>query len=272
MVGVAQLVEHRVVIPVVAGSSPVTHPMSTGHRPAPAPGRTAYVALGDSISIDDYAGGPGRGGASLLFRNRDDDFPSWRGQDLVSDDPDAVFALLATDGATVDTVERGQLPRLEALDVRPTLVTLTVGGNDVLSCFGDTAGALRTVAEVTDGVTRVLDRVQGRLAPGGRVVVGTVYDPSDGTADADRLGLPPWPEAVAVLAELNAALRDVAARSGAAVAEIDRVFLGHGLLAGDPSRPEARPAERDLWFCSVIEPNAWGAGGVRDAFWAALRS
>ena len=26
MVGVAQLVEHRVVIPVVAGSSPVTHP------------------------------------------------------------------------------------------------------------------------------------------------------------------------------------------------------------------------------------------------------
>jgi hypothetical protein len=29
----------------------------------------AYVALGDSISIDDYAGGPGRGGASLLARN-----------------------------------------------------------------------------------------------------------------------------------------------------------------------------------------------------------
>ena len=26
-----------------------------------------YVALGDSISIDDYSGGPGRGGASLLF-------------------------------------------------------------------------------------------------------------------------------------------------------------------------------------------------------------
>jgi hypothetical protein len=38
----------------------------------------AYVALGDSISIDDYSGGPGRGGASLLFRNRDDDFPHGR--------------------------------------------------------------------------------------------------------------------------------------------------------------------------------------------------
>jgi hypothetical protein len=34
-----------------------------------------HVALGDSISIDDYSGGPGRGGSSLLFSNRDDDFP-----------------------------------------------------------------------------------------------------------------------------------------------------------------------------------------------------
>src|SRR5690349_1494339 len=32
MVGVAQLVEHRVVIPVVAGSSPVTHPSRTAGR------------------------------------------------------------------------------------------------------------------------------------------------------------------------------------------------------------------------------------------------
>ena len=34
MVGVAQLVEHRVVIPVVAGSSPVTHPTKPQVREA----------------------------------------------------------------------------------------------------------------------------------------------------------------------------------------------------------------------------------------------
>ena len=45
-------------------------------------GAGGYVALGDSISIDDYSGGPGRGGASLLYANRDDDFPDWRGRDL----------------------------------------------------------------------------------------------------------------------------------------------------------------------------------------------
>jgi beta-xylosidase len=31
-----------------------------------------YAALGDSMSIDDSAGGPGRGAASLLWRNLDD--------------------------------------------------------------------------------------------------------------------------------------------------------------------------------------------------------
>ena len=34
-----------------------------------------YVALGDSMSIDDYAGGGCWGEASLLHRNRDADFP-----------------------------------------------------------------------------------------------------------------------------------------------------------------------------------------------------
>jgi hypothetical protein len=119
-------------------------------------------------------------------------------------------------------------------------------------------------------VARALGEVTDVLAPAGRIVVGTVYDPSDGTGDAVRLGLPPWPDGVAMIEELNDGLRKVAGRHGAAVAEIGEHFRGHGVLAGDPARPEARPAQRDLWFCHVIEPNAWGAGGVREAFWAAV--
>jgi hypothetical protein len=45
-------------------------------------GDGTYVALGDSISTDDYADGAGRGGASLQAVNRDDAFPSWGGRDL----------------------------------------------------------------------------------------------------------------------------------------------------------------------------------------------
>src|SRR3954463_11411852 len=103
-----------------------------GGRSEMAPGEVdspySYVALGDSISIDDYAGGPGRGGASLLARNRDDDFPSWRGHDL----RDRPFHLLANDGATRRPLLDQQLPRLGLSRVRPSVVTLTIGGNDVL--------------------------------------------------------------------------------------------------------------------------------------------
>jgi hypothetical protein len=56
-----------------------------------------YVALGDSMSIDDYAGGVGRGAASLLFRNRDTDFPDWAGRDLATAGYTA--QILARDGA-----------------------------------------------------------------------------------------------------------------------------------------------------------------------------
>jgi lysophospholipase L1-like esterase len=229
-----------------------------------------YAALGDSISIDDYSGGPGRGGASLLYANRDDDFPEWRGRDLRTADADTVFSLLATDGATTRTLTDAQLPRLAALPLPPTLVTVTVGGNDLLGAYGDTAAARGVVHGVQAALDRALPEIAHRLAPSGRMVVGTVYDPSDGTGDAVRLGLPPWPDAVAMIDELNAALRAVAARHGAAVAEIAERFRGHGLLAGDPSRSEARPADRSLWFCNLIEPNAWGADGVRSAFWDAI--
>jgi hypothetical protein len=114
-----------------------------------------------------------------------------------------------------------------------------------------------------------LREVMGAAAP---IVVGTVYDPSDGTGRGELVGLPPWPDAVALLAELNAALTGLAAEHGALVADIHGRFLGHGALAGDVTRPDPRPPDRDLWYCSVIEPNAWGANGVRAAFWDALAS
>ena len=230
-----------------------------------------YVALGDSISIDVYAGGPGRGGASLLARNRDDDFPDWRGHDLATTRPELGFGLLATDGGTTASLLDVQLPGLESSGAVPRVVTLTVGGNDVLGAYGDTRRALEIVRAVRAGVGRALERLHELVPPGDPVVVGTVYDPSDGTGEAWRVGLPPWPDVVDVLAELNAALRAVAAEHDAVVADIHGRFLGHGLRAGNPGQPDARPADPALWYCHIIEPNAWGADGVRAAFWAALQ-
>jgi len=147
---------------------------------------------------------------------------------------------------------------------------LTIGGNDLLSAFGDTEGARAVIEDVGAAVDRALAELAGRLAPDGRLVVGTVYDPSDGTGDTARLGLPPWSDGVATIEALNQRLREVAGEHGAPVAEIAEEFRGHGLLAGNPNGRDPRPADRNLWFTQLIEPNAWGGSGVRAAFWAAL--
>jgi hypothetical protein len=70
--------------------------------------------------------------------------------------------------------------------------------------------------------------------------------------------------------ELNQALTALAGRHGAAVADVHRRFLGHGTVAGDPAQSDSRPANRRLWCCGVIEPNAWGATEIRRAWWDSL--
>jgi hypothetical protein len=86
---------------------------------------------------------------------------------------------------------------------------------------------------------------------------------------------PPWPAALAgcagAAAELNRALRALAEEHRALVADVHARFLGHGLAAGDPTQPAARPRDRGLWYCGLIEPNAWGASQIRASFWEALR-
>ena len=236
-------------------------------------GPVVYAALGDSISIDHYAGGEGHGGASLLARNRDDDFPQWRGRDLATLDPTLSYHLLATDGGTTSTLLDSQLRGLKRFAIAPTIVTITIGGNDLLGAYGDTRRARQVVSVVRTRVGQALVSLRSVLRrPSDPVIVGTVYDPSDGTGDASRVGLPPWPQVVDVLAELNAELRGVAAEHGARVADIHGYFLGHGLRAGNPAQGDPRPANRDLWFCNVIEPNAWGASAVRAAFSDALHA
>ncbi|MCI0689336.1 MAG: SGNH/GDSL hydrolase family protein, partial [Sporichthyaceae bacterium] len=125
-----------------------------------------YVALGDSMSIDAYAGGPGRGAASLLQRNRDADFPDWAGRDLSGKGMRAL--ILASDGATSADVVAEQLPRVAS---SPALVTLMMGGNDLMTAYGDTLAAQAAVAAVVAAGEEIFDRLGALRAS--RVVVST---------------------------------------------------------------------------------------------------
>ncbi|HLL67430.1 MAG TPA: SGNH/GDSL hydrolase family protein [Micromonosporaceae bacterium] len=225
-----------------------------------------YAALGDSMSIDVYAGGPGRGAASLLWRNRDADFPDWAGRDLATLGYTA--SDLTRDGATsVDVLDR-QLPHLPGA---PAVVTLTMGGNDLMMAYGDAIAAEAVITQVQARGEAILRHLRTAVAPGGLIVMTTVYDPSDGTGAVPGRELPPWPDGPAVVRALNAALADLAQRHGAVVADVHARFLGHGAEAGDPGQPDPRPANGELWYCGVIEPNAWGAHEIRCAWWEALQ-
>ena len=123
---------------------------------------------------------------------------------------------------------------------------------------------------MTDNGQRLLASLRALMGPMAPIVVATVYDPSDGTGDAPRLGLPFWPAALELLAELNEALRRLATEHRALVADVHGRFLGHGLAIGDPTQLDQRPSNRDLWYCGLIEPNAWGASEIRATFWEVL--
>src|SRR5262249_25517249 len=162
------------------------------------------------MSIDDYAGGAGRGAASLLHRNHNGDFPDWAGRDLAT--AGLTAQVLASDGAMAADVLYEQLPLMK---LAPVLVTITMGGNDLMMAYGDDQAARAAIARVTATGEAILSRLATQCDGAGRILVTTVYDPSDGTGEIATSGLPPWPEGPALVRLLNAALSDLAKRHGA---------------------------------------------------------
>jgi lysophospholipase L1-like esterase len=191
-----------------------------------------YLALGDSISIDDYTGVRGGGAPSQLARKLD--------LDLID---------LTRDGNTTQGVlaDLARAPR--AADV----VTVTAGGNDLLS--GDLPRA----------IVRRLHQIGQRIQPlGARVVVNTIYDPSDGDNNVGRreLGLSRL-ATIALRRRLNAvngAIAKLARERGFLLADLERLFHGHGVRSNEP------------WFVNVIEPNLAGATAIANHWYDLLTS
>jgi lysophospholipase L1-like esterase len=238
---------------------------------------TQYIALGDSMSIDLYpaldagdidvavalewdarAGHVAPlGAASLLHQNADDRYPEFQGRDLASLYPGITYTNAAEDGATIGDVFGSQLPTVAASD-EPTLITLSVGGNDLLSAFANKpvpALLRRVVHDVADAYDFLVESLR-RSRPNSLLVTTTVYDPSDNTRKIPGLFDGAGPLPLDALQELNGRITRVAAEHPrAAVADVYGHFLGHGVTA----------AANDRWYWkrSWIEPNAQGASEIR---------
>jgi lysophospholipase L1-like esterase len=236
-----------------------------------------YVALGDSMSIDLYpaldagetdvavalervpsAGHVAPiGAASLFYRNDETLWPDDIGDDLVSQFPGIEHQNVAMDGATVGDVFGEQIPQLEASE-EPTLLTLTIGGNDLLSAYGShPRGPLleRIARDIAEGYDLLVDSVR-RLFTDSLLILSTVYDPSDGTGQIpgvyDNLG----PLPLHVLDAFNGHIRQLAAGTpNVRLADVHAHFLGHGVTA--------REEDRWYWRRSLIEPGKRGASEIR---------
>ena len=240
-------------------------------RPA-GPPPVRYVALGDSMSIDRYPSidlverspaGAGPlfveypvGAASLFHRNESTYWPEFEGRDLATLYPGITSINLASDGASLGDVFGEQLPAVEASDDR-VLVTLTIGGNDLLSAVAGQPGATvmrRVVNDVAEGYRAIVGAIREKL-PRSLLLVTTIYDPTDRTARLPGV-FPDFDKVPLVhLDTLNEAIRETADGNDIRVAEVYGHFLGHGVTA-----PEK---DRWYWSGSLIEPGAAGASEIR---------
>lgn len=201
---------------------------------APVPVAPEYVALGDS-----YASGAGAGSyVDGSCRRSSNAYPALRGRDFPA------FRFVACSGATTKSLKS----QFRALTPATTLVTITVGGNDLgfvdvmTTCTlnGDKA----CVSRVAKAVKFVHEQLPARLdgtyatirsaAPGAELVVlgyPRLFTPNDKCRTLSRAKRQALNDAADQLSEVTAA---AAARAGARYVDVREAFADHGVCAAQP--------------------------------------
>ncbi|WP_330252634.1 SGNH/GDSL hydrolase family protein [Nocardia sp. NBC_00565] len=256
-----------------------------------------YVALGDS-----FAAGAGvfpQADITTCLRSAVN-YPSLVAKELGV----ATFKDVTCGGATLDELTEPQrgivsgaaAPQFDALTPDTTLVTMTMGGNDIglakqallcgnllpepngTSCADAfTADGVDTFAERTTALAPVygtaIDEIRSRAPQATVVIVGYPTASQPGACPAQQ---PAWPRDAdylqAVLVNLNALLRKVSAEHGAIFVDTATSSIGHDMCA----------APEEQWINGLIpslstpsfvplHPNTFGEENIAKQVVAALR-
>lgn len=160
--------------------------------------------------------------------------------------------------------------RLRARGAAPTLVTLNVGGNDLLRCLSpDRRRIARCLAAQEPGVERGLRRIARTLkrSAGPRTVLvgATVHEPFVGLL---RLGVVPRATVLAfhraIRDRVNPRLARILRAEGWLVADLGRALGGNAPVTGRDSRP-VRSACDLTWMCALRDVHLNDAGYARAA-------
>jgi len=228
-----------------------------------------YLALGDSVSLDMHPYQDAQklslvckqeiGAASLLHRNDDSLHPEFVGRDLITMIQVSNHVNLCENGGTTeDLLKRIAAKELDRFTKDNVLVTITLGSNDLLAAYragGDRSGIFREMKKLQSRFDEAIRSLKAKLSKS-KIVVTTVYDPTDGTGvmptSAGYRGKMP----VEYLSQFNESLRQTAQTYNLLVADVHLHFRGHGAECGSADQ---------FWYLrsSPIEPSYRGASEIR---------
>jgi lysophospholipase L1-like esterase len=171
---------------------------------------TRYLALGDSLAAGYGALPTTQGYAYLLYQ-----------KGTYDSTVNTIFANAAVPGATSADVLTFQVPQAVNL-FQPHVVTLSVGGNDLLAILGG-ADPAQVLGEFQANLVRILCGLREGLPPRARIYIHNLYDIPEITANV--------PGGLEAILTFNAIVAGVAQSCQATVADVYSAFSGKtGLL------------------------------------------
>jgi len=201
---------------------------------------TRYLAMGDSLAAGFGAIPVTQGYAYLLYHGG--------AFDVITN---TTFADAAVPGATSADVHAFQVPQAVNF-FRPNVVTISVGGNDLLAILAG-ADPATILTNFQNNLVGILGGLRAAL-PSARIVVGNQYDIPEITASI--------PGAGQIIAQFNTIIAGVAQATGVRVADVFTAFQGRtGLLL----------VERHGASAFEVHPTNAGYRVMADAFVAAAQ-